>query len=136
VDSQAKQQGVRFDLELPDHAVEVVAAEDHIHQALLNLAVNALEELGDDDTGRLTISLDVRDETVELRVVDNGAGIPEEVQDSLFDLHVTTKDSGTGIGLYVARMAVEEAGGSLDVERTGRDGTTFRIMLPVAKGDD
>ena len=70
-----------------------------------------------------------------IRVVDTGDGIPESIQEKLFDLHATTKDSGTGIGLYVARMAVEEAGGSLEVEGTGPDGTTFRLTLPLANGD-
>ncbi len=134
VASQSRQQGVRFELQLPDRPVEVNAAEDHIRQAVLNLAVNALEELGERGDGALTISLEEEDHTAVLRVTDNGDGIPELVSESLFDLHVTTKDSGTGIGLYVARMAVEDAGGSLQVERTGSEGTVFRLTLPLAKG--
>ena len=70
--------------------------------------------------------------SVEVLVSDSGAGIPESIAPRLFEMHATTKESGSGIGLFVARSAVEAAGGSLQLVRTGpeRNG----IFDPAASG--
>jgi signal transduction histidine kinase len=56
------------------------------------------------------------------------------VRPRIFELHVTTKASGTGIGLYVARAVVEADGGSLRLVSTGAEGTVFEMTLPLAHG--
>lgn len=67
---------------------------------------------------------------VRVEVADQGNGIPPEVRDTLFRPYVTTKTSGAGLGLAVARRIVEAHGGHLDCERTEDGRTVFRVTLP------
>jgi signal transduction histidine kinase len=66
-----------------------------------------------------------------LTVADTGPGIPPELRRRVFDMHFTTKTSGTGIGLYVARSVTEAHGGELEVETEPGRGTLFRFRLPL-----
>ena len=68
----------------------------------------------------------------ELRVVDDGPGIPAGLRRAIFDAGVTTKERGWGIGLALARRVVEDAhGGRLELEPPG-DQTTFVIRIPLS----
>jgi signal transduction histidine kinase len=69
---------------------------------------------------------------IEICIADNGAGIPEEVQDKVFVPNFTTKTSGSGIGLAVARRGIESAGGQIWFETEENVGTRFCIKLPLA----
>lgn len=70
-----------------------------------------------------------------IRVEDNGPGIPPENLDRIFDVFFTTRATGTGMGLAIARSVIEEAhGGKLDVEPRAAAGTAFVIHLPYAGG--
>ena len=63
-------------------------------------------------------------------VIDNGAGVPEEVRSSLFDPFVTTKSHGTGLGLAISQQIIEEHRGEIGCEFLER-GTRFTIRLPI-----
>jgi signal transduction histidine kinase len=100
---------------------------------LLNLIDNARQAL----VGRLDARIDLTTRraahAVEIRVRDNGPGIPEEVQERIFDAFYTTKDDGegTGIGLAISFAIVREHGGALDFESRPGQGTEFTIRLPI-----
>ena len=64
------------------------------------------------------------------------AELPEGLRARIFDMHFTTKETGTGIGLYVARSIVESEGGTLAIAETGPEGTTFAIRVPLADDSD
>lgn len=66
-----------------------------------------------------------------VEIQDTGSGIPENVKDRIFDHLFTTKESGTGIGLHVARQNAEANGGALNLVNTDSNGTTFRLILPL-----
>lgn len=110
------------------------------NQALLNLIVNAAQAIGEvvtegvDEKGLITISTRRVDDEVEIRVSDNGPGIPEAIRDKIFDPFFTTKEpgKGTGQGLAIAyRAIVERHGGSLTCISQEGKGTTFLIKLPL-----
>ncbi len=61
---------------------------------------------------------------------DSGAGIPEELRERIFEPFFSTKPNGSGLGLTLVRRVVSGAGGSLFVESSATEGTTFRILLP------
>ncbi len=103
-----------------------------LRQALMNLAVNACEAMP--DGGRLTLRSGFEAGSPFVEVGDTGPGIDPRVLTQLFELHVTTKDSGTGIGLWSARSTIEGLGGSLDLVPASR-GACFRITLPPAPLD-
>jgi signal transduction histidine kinase len=65
-----------------------------------------------------------------VRVIDRGGGIDPAIGARVFDPWVTGKDAGTGLGLPIARKLCEAHGGTLEIERTGPDGTAMLITLP------
>ena len=131
---QLRQQGVELEISLAEEELLVSARKDRLLRALLNVAVNGVEVSGDGD--ELTLSTGRDGEWATLRVGDRGPGIPSPVQERVFDLHFTTKSSGSGLGLYVARTAVEAEGGTLDVQETSPEGTVFELRMPLVDGDE
>src|SRR5690625_1256957 len=69
-----------------------------------------------------------------VEVVDNGSGIPEELQPRIFEPTFSTKTSGTGLGLAIVRKGVEEMSSEITFETTPGEGTRFKIRLPIDDG--
>jgi signal transduction histidine kinase len=106
----------------------MVTDAEALRGCLLNLALNAVEAAGAD--GRVEIVMNDKQRGVTIEVRDSGDGPPADVCDSLFDPFVTSKPEGVGLGLALARKAIESLNGSLTWERRS-DVTVFRITLPV-----
>jgi signal transduction histidine kinase len=113
-----------------------------INQVVLNLIVNAahaIEERGGDGgrtKGLIHIASKGFGDCVEIRVRDNGSGIPENIRNRIFDPFFTTKEvgKGTGQGLAIARTIIcETHRGSITFETEPGRGTTFIILLPLAE---
>jgi signal transduction histidine kinase len=130
---QARQQHVTLAVEVPPDLVPVVAHRDQIKQSALNIAINALEEM--QEGGTLTMALARNGGSAIMRIADTGPGIPPELRDRIFDMHFTTKQTGTGIGLYVARSMFEAHGGAVRTAASGPEGTTFELELPLSEGN-
>ncbi|HXT49966.1 MAG TPA: ATP-binding protein, partial [Thermoanaerobaculia bacterium] len=96
---QARQQYVTLAVTVPEEMVTVVALRDQIKQSALNIAINALEAMPEGGTLSMALERDGADR-VRVRIADTGPGIPPELRERIFDMHFTTKQSGTGIGLY------------------------------------
>jgi signal transduction histidine kinase len=104
-------------------------------QVVLNLIQNAIHALvAADRPGCVRVSIGAAGERVELRVEDDGPGIPDHVTPRIFEPFFTTKTQGrgTGLGLAVTREIVSRHGGTIGVE-TGVRGTCFRVSLPAAR---
>jgi signal transduction histidine kinase len=120
--------------ESPPLRIRADAAQ--IKQVLINLVQNAADAIGRDGVITLRARRDrkrlanVDTNVVVLEVVDDGKGIPPEVQQRLFDPFFTTKDSGTGLGLSIAAGIVQKHGGALQYQTQLDYGTTFGILLP------
>ncbi|MCC6585338.1 MAG: HAMP domain-containing histidine kinase [Bryobacterales bacterium] len=101
-----------------------------LERVLLNLLHNACEAVSS-PAGTVTVSAQTVGETIEIRVRDNGPGIPEAIRESLFKPFVSHgKETGTGLGLTVVQKILQDHGGGIEVEKTGPDGTTFRLWFP------
>lgn len=131
--AQARQQHLSLRLERPPHELRVCGHRDWIKQAVVNLVVNAFDATTD---GGIDIVLDRIDDEARITVADTGSGVSDAILNRMFEAPGSSKSTGLGIGLMVARSAVEAAEGSLDLTRTGADGTTFEIRLPLAEGSD
>lgn len=126
---QARLQHVALEAQLPGAAVRIAGQRDRLKQAILNVAINALESMS--EGGALAMILEALPDEAEVRIIDTGPGIPAEVQPRIFDIHYTTKTTGTGIGLYLARCIVEAHGGAISVENRPGRGSEFRLRLPT-----
>jgi signal transduction histidine kinase len=100
-------------------------------RALTNIIENALHAMP--AGGRLQLSgRPLTDEAVELTVSDTGVGMDRVALDRIFEPYFSTRASGTGLGLTIAKRNVELNGGTISVESERGRGTTVRITLPTA----
>jgi GAF domain-containing protein len=109
---------------------EVVMDADRMAQVIYNIAANARDAMP--DGGTFTVATRQNGDQVELRFSDTGPGVPEELQDRVFEPFFTHgKREGAGLGLSIARRIVEEHGGKLWIEGSEEGGATFVLSLPL-----
>jgi signal transduction histidine kinase len=122
-------QGVKVEINVPDD-LEIAVNGAAINQVLLNLVINALDAIG--DRGMIQITAEAAQDSVHLKVHDDGPGVPLNIRDKVFDPFFTTKDvgKGTGLGLHISRKEVVRHGGSLLLDSSTPQGSTFTITLP------
>jgi len=102
-----------------------------LERVLYNLLLNACEASAGGD-GRISVDLREVPGGLQIRVSDNGRGIPESIRGKLFEPFISYgKENGTGLGLTVVQKIVQDHGGDVVVEKTSEEGTVFRITLPI-----
>jgi signal transduction histidine kinase len=110
--------------------------QKRVERALVNLVLNACEFVPRDD-GKISISLRQFNGNVEIRVVDNGPGIPEPIREKLFEPFVSYgKQNGTGLGLAIAHKIFQDHGGDACLESSGPGRTVFKLTLPLSIGGE
>ncbi len=119
----------------------VVCRLDELNQVFINLLVNAAHAIADvhaqtGQRGIIRVTTRQQGADVIVTIADTGAGIPDEIQDKVFEQFFTTKEvgRGTGQGLPLARSVVEKHGGSLTFESEVGRGTTFSVRIPIDGG--
>lgn len=125
--ADANMRGQSVDLQLSPSLDWLDINSKEIKQLILNLARNGMEAM--DDKGVLRIETRNLAESVELRVIDNGVGMPQETLERLFQPFYTTKASGTGLGLALCLSIVERHNGKIRVESAVGQGTTFIVTF-------
>ena len=137
VRSDAIDRRISLETSLPDDVPPVRADRVQLSQVLLNLVMNALDAVSAAaDRGQHRIRVAARGipgHRVEVAVADSGSGIPADLLPRVFDAFVTTKPTGLGIGLSVARDIIERHEGRLWAENNPEGGATFRFTLPAAR---
>ena len=130
--------GSILETHLPAAAVPVRATRTELQQVLVNLIKNAVEafDVPAPASARIEVALtsDTRTRTATMTVADNATGIPADKLPLVFEPYYTSKsaDSGTGLGLFVVRQIVRDAGGDIAVDSREGYGTTFTVVLPLA----
>src|SRR5579864_1726658 len=101
-----------------------------LERAFFNLVLNACEATPDGEN-RVTVEVRTRKDAFEIRVSDEGSGVPENIRGRVFDPFVSSgKPNGTGLGLAIVSKIVSDHGGSVSVERTSERGTVMLVKLP------
>lgn len=118
---------VRIEARGPEEGLDIVADEARLRRVLANLVLNAAQIGG----GGTNVLLEARAIAggVEVRVVDDGPGVPAAMRARLFEPFVSGRAGGTGLGLALSKRIVEQHGGTLDLVPTRR-GATFRLFVP------
>jgi two-component system nitrogen regulation sensor histidine kinase GlnL len=127
----------------------VPGSRDKLIQVFLNLIKNAAEAIGEERAdGQITLTTSFRPGVrlsvpgsqarvslpLEIAVEDNGAGVPTDLMPHLFDPFVTTKPSGTGLGLALVAKIIGDHGGIIECDSRPRF-TVFRALMPMAEGE-
>ena len=121
---------VRVDPEVSPFAFDA----DQITQVVWNIALNGVEAM--DGSGRLGITVGLREGQVAIDISDTGRGMPAEERRRVFEPFYSRKPAGTGLGLTIARRIVATHGGRIEIESTPGRGTCFTILLPQGQDDD
>lgn len=113
--------------EIPAIKVDVRQME----QAILNIILNAIQAIK--NNGKICIKTFTENDSIKIKISDNGPGILEDIKQRIFDPFFTTKPvgEGTGLGLSISAGIISEHGGSIDVESMEGNGATFTVTLPV-----
>ncbi len=128
-----KESNVNVRMELDPAPVLVHGDQERLVQSVIELLSNSLDNLPGGGNVRITCTKNPkRSNHAVLSVADDGPGIPERLLPRIFDLFVTSKSDGHGIGLASVKRAVELHGGSIEVMPTEGKGAHLRIQLPLA----
>jgi signal transduction histidine kinase len=118
---------------IPNEEVIVKADESLMVRTFNNLLLNAIQAVPNTRKPHIEVKLErKKDKEVLISIHDNGSGIPEEIRGKVFIPNFSTKYTGSGIGLAVAKRGIENAGGRIWFESEEGRGTTFFIALPLA----
>ena len=112
-----------------DPLPQIYGSKDQLEQVFMNIILNAHAAMT--SGGKLTISANAEDQQVSIRFTDTGYGIPPDKINNIFDPFYSTKQDGTGLGLFVSYGIIQNHQGDIQVESNVGVGTTFTIQLPV-----
>jgi two-component system sensor histidine kinase AtoS len=121
---------IDFVIELADKLPRVEVDQGQIKQVLLNIIVNAIQAIA--AAGEIRIATQKHGESaVSVRVTDTGCGIPAAIRDRIFDPFFSTKPSGTGLGMAIARRIIEDHRGHIEIDSTEGLGSSVSLILPA-----
>jgi two-component system NtrC family sensor kinase len=132
---RAEERDQILDLVIPDKLPRILGNPTQLRQVIDNLVSNAIKYTP--EKGFINIFAEVQDEQLIFSVVDNGAGIPAEEQNKIFDRFYRATNAprdvqGTGLGLHITKTIVEKHDGRIWLQST-RSGTSFFVVFPIAK---
>jgi signal transduction histidine kinase len=123
------QQKIQLEFHPSAEALMVNVNKGQILQVLLNLVLNATQAMP--EGGQIKINLSSDDQFAFLTIADSGSGIPEEIQNEIFDSFLTNRPDGTGLGLSISKRILRGHRGNIDLLNSSGDGSTFRFWLPL-----
>ncbi|MGZ5076805.1 MAG: AAA family ATPase [Methylobacter sp.] len=132
LEGELSKYGISVEVDAADELPPIRCSADSLQQILVNLIINARDALAENRQPRIKITVRPIKGMLELSVIDNGPGIPQEVQAKIFDPFFTTKPpgKGTGLGLSVVRRLVQDIGGTIQVENLQEHGCCMRLGFP------
>lgn len=120
----------KFELKIINKGGEIVAIEERFFQLLINLVMNAKDATS--SGGSISIIKDFDNNTISIKILDSGTGIPEGYASKIFEPFFTTKgDKGTGLGLYASKIYVEEYGGKIKAYPNYPKGSVFEVTFKI-----
>lgn len=109
--------------------VNVFSDVDHLNRTFINLIRNSIQA----SAKNIFINLSLEENNCLIRIIDDGTGIPFENKEKIFEENFTTKTTGMGLGLSMAKKFIENINGSIIVESTPESGAAFLITIPLSE---
>jgi len=128
---QMKSQGHNVHISLDGNLPEVMADADMLYQAFLNIFINALQAMP--ASGEISIRVQPVEGAVQICFSDQGAGVPEDLLEKIWDPYFTTKDKGTGLGLGIVKNIIDAHGGDIRIENIPEGGARVVVLLPLKR---
>lgn len=113
--------------------INVMADKEQMRRVFINILKNAEQSIPEGTVGVVSVTVRRENNNVEIRIKDNGCGIPQELRTRIFEPNFTTKSSGTGLGLAICRKIVESMGGTIDFDSVIGSGAEFVVRLNCVK---
>lgn len=130
VKSSVNENGIQLTTTVNPQSLELTADPDLLEQVLLNLLMNSIQGVGNRPDGHIDLSAQLEEKgKITIRVEDNGAGIPKEIQEKIFIPFFTTRESGSGIGLSLSRQILHMHDAMINVRSQPGEHTVFTIVF-------
>ncbi len=130
--SRLERDNIRTDMQVPPHPVRVNVFAASLRRALVNVLTNAIA-FSPPGGSVITIRVGTAGGSVTVEITDQGPGIPPPDRKRVFEMFMTTRPEGTGLGLFLAKAAIERSGGTISVADTAPgSGACIRLTLPAA----
>jgi signal transduction histidine kinase len=114
-----------------DDEIKIIGNQDELRQVFLNLVMNSIDALQQMEGDReISISSSIIDGELTISICNNGPQIQEETINAIFEPFYTTKELGTGIGLFICKKLIEKHDGRITCQ-SSTDNTTFSIQIPI-----
>ena len=122
---------VTFEAHLEKNLPEIMGSQENLERVFLNLFMNAIHAVS--KKGKVIVETCVlpSKDLVEIRIIDDGPGIPKELRKRIFEPFYTTKEQGTGLGLNICQSLILQHNGSICIDSERDQGTAFSINLPI-----
>lgn len=128
VNAKAQQTGVRFEVSNPYNG-NILADENKLLNVMINLFYNAIDAVKENGTIKIKAE-ETADNMLKILITDNGCGIEKDKCSKVFEEGYTSKVTGSGLGLYISKEAMQEQYGDLKLISSDENGTTFEITVP------
>ncbi|KAF0151054.1 MAG: integral membrane sensor signal transduction histidine kinase [Ignavibacteria bacterium] len=123
------EQETRISCYFESKEIYVVADADHLKRTLVNVIRNAFQAKAD----KINVAIIKENMFCVIKIADNGIGISQDILPNIFENNFTTKITGMGLGLSMAKKYIESINGKIIVEKTDTSGSTFAIIIPLAQ---
>ena len=131
MEPQMAQHGLIFEVGPAPQGAYVTGSREAMSGALTNLLNNAMQACQPGQ--RVVLSVQSEGGWLAFKVADNGKGIPQKLQDRLFEPFFTTRTEGTGLGLAIVREVAQMHGGEISLQSTEGVGSEFKLRLPISE---
>jgi signal transduction histidine kinase len=125
--SYISKSGITVNVDIDD-GVQIYGNRDQLEQVFLNIILNAHAAM--QDGGTLTITSRIADQNLAIQFEDTGIGIAEDMLGKIFEPFVSTKENGSGLGLFISYGIIENHNGHIEVQSELGKGTIFTLTLP------
>ena len=128
-----KSKNIKLESSIPDEEVYINADYNRLTQVFINLFKNSIEALENRKNKKIKIYTSQNENEIEIKITDNGIGIPKNILNKIKEPFYTTKQKGTGLGVSLSDEIIRAHGGTINYESKEDNYTTVTVNLPIEK---